>query len=212
MMNERIHACLDGDIPRSDLSLAELGELAALEAALGPATAQLKSTSPPDMAARVMRALPGRLADPVAQRAPWSAALHWLWRPRALRLSLRPAYALAACALLAVALPRALDFGSSPPPAPVAAAAPIYVQFRMELPGATRVQVAGTFTGWEPKYTLRETEPGVWTALIPMLPGVHDYSFVVDGSKWIPDPHAPQIADSFGGTNSRISLPSPGSA
>jgi hypothetical protein len=42
---------------------------------------------------------------------------------------------------------------------------------------------------------------------VPLRPGVHDYAFVVDGERWVADPNAPQVDDSFGGTNSRISLP-----
>ena len=84
----------------------------------------------------------------------------------------------------------------------------VYVQFRLESPQAQQVALAGTFTGWQPTLQLEETEPGVWSALVPLKPGVHDYVFVVDGERWVPDPHAPQqVDDSFGGTNSRISLP-----
>jgi 1,4-alpha-glucan branching enzyme len=84
------------------------------------------------------------------------------------------------------------------------------VQFRLQAPGAARVALAGSFTGWKPEYELHESEPGTWTALVPLKPGVHDYTFVVDGHEWIPDPNAPQVADDFGGRNSRLFLPAPG--
>lgn len=217
-MNERIHACLDGEISLDDLSPTEREQLAELESALRPAVDSLRSRRAPEMAARVMAALPAREAPAAAARpaAPWWAALEWLWRPRTFQLTFRPAYALAAVALLAVALPRAGDL-RAPASAPALAGAdapvaPVYVQFRLEVEDASQVAIAGTFTGWQPEYQLRETEPGVWSALIPLAPGVHDYAFVVDGEEWVADPHAPQVADSFGGTNSRISLPSLGSA
>jgi hypothetical protein len=149
------------------------------------------------------RGAPGRLA----------AALGWLWSPRPVRLTLRPAYGLAFAAVAAVALvlPRA-DRSPSTVLEPHAlasgaAAPPVYVQFRISVPNARSVALAGTFTGWKPAYALRQTARGEWTALVPLRPGVHDYAFVVDGERWVADPNAPQVDDSFGGTNSRISLP-----
>jgi hypothetical protein len=221
-MNERIHACLDGEISRDDLSREERAQMVELEEALRSTTEHLRSLRAPDLTARVMAALPREVvAPPAAERsAPWRAALEWLWRPRSLQLSFRPAYAFAVALLVAVGLPRLDGAGgagapveiptqiaSAPPKAP-----PVYVQFRLEVPNAEQVAVAGTFTGWKPAYQLQETEPGVWSALIPLSPGVHDYAFVVNGEEWVPDPHAPHVADSFGGTNSRISLPPPESA
>jgi 1,4-alpha-glucan branching enzyme len=83
----------------------------------------------------------------------------------------------------------------------------VYVQFRIAVPDARTVSLAGTFTGWKPAVALRRNADGEWTALVPLRPGVHDYAFVVDGDRWVTDPNAPQVDDSFGGTNSRISLP-----
>jgi len=42
--------------------------------------------------------------------------------------------------------------------------------------------------------------------VVPLSPGVHDYSFIVDGNRWTPDPTAPARADGFGGMNSRIAV------
>ena len=219
-MTERIHACLDGDLSRDDLLPSEREQLAEMEGALRAAVGHLRSAPVPDFTARVMAALPP-VEAPVPARespAPWHAALSWLWAP--FQVTLRPAYALAAVLLLGVALPRLSGPGEAPAPgevsAPAAVAAarpaPVYVQFRLEAEDASQVAIAGTFTGWKPRHVLQETEPGIWSALIPLQPGVHDYVFVVDGEHWVPDPHAPQVADSFGGTNSRISLPAPASA
>jgi hypothetical protein len=38
---------------------------------------------------------------------------------------------------------------------------------------------------------------------------VHDYTFVIDGERMVVDPYAPRVADSFGGSNSRLFLPAP---
>ncbi|MBV9109259.1 MAG: glycogen-binding domain-containing protein, partial [Gemmatimonadetes bacterium] len=151
---------------------------------------------------------------PRPARSPLAALLAWLWSPTPVRLTLRPAYAAALVVLAAVGFvlsrPHRAAFVRAPlPPAAAAAqeAPPVYVQFRIRVPDAHSVAVAGTFTGWKPSVALKETSPDEWTALVPLRPGVHDYAFVIDGRRWMPDPNAPQVDDSFGGTNSRISLP-----
>ncbi|HEX2095225.1 MAG TPA: glycogen-binding domain-containing protein [Longimicrobiaceae bacterium] len=228
-MNDRIHACLDGDLARDDLSPEERARLAELEGVLGPVVDSLRALPTPDLTAAVMRSLPAREREAPAatgEPAAWRRILEWLWDPRPVRLTFRPAYALGAAMLAVFAVlqlparlrdPAAPAGRGAPPFVQVAtnrAAAPpvVYVQFRLEAEGAHQVAIAGTFNGWKPENLLEETEPGVWSALVPLKPGVHDYVFVVDGKEWIPDPHAPHVADSFGGTNSRISLPPPGSA
>jgi hypothetical protein len=211
-MKDRVHRVLDGELPPDALSDDERARADALDRTLGRTTAHLRSVPAPDLAARVMASLPAERP----RRSAWRAAAGWLWNPRPIRLTLRPAYALGgglcAAALAAVALP-ALEREAAPEPAAsVAVAAPsaqpvVYVQFRLQA-SARRVSLAGSFTGWRPTLALQQTTPGVWTALVPLRPGVHDYVFVVDGTRWIPDPDAPQqVDDSFGGTNSRISLP-----
>jgi hypothetical protein len=211
-MNERIHQHLDGG-PGPALSPEERARADALRRTLDAAAAHLRAAPAPDLAARVMAALPER--RPAV--SPWRAAVDWLWNPRPVRLTFRPAYALAGAAFAAAAaivLPQvnrddAPAVASAPLAVPKGASAVVYVQFRLEAPRARQVALAGTFTGWQPTLQLEQTEPGVWSALVPLQPGVHDYVFVVDGSRWMPDPHAPQVDDSFGGTNSRISLPPP---
>jgi hypothetical protein len=176
----------------------------------------LRSAPAPDLAHRVMAQLKGMHPSPsrlTELRNLVSGSLDWLWTPRPLRV--RPAYALAVVYALLV-LP-VLKPAVRAPAGPGAGglvgedypAAQVYVQFRLDAPGASRVAVAGNFTGWRPEYEMRETQPGVWAILVPLLPGVYDYSFVVNGSDWVPDPHAFQVADGFGGMNSRLALPSP---
>lgn len=213
-MNDRIHRYLDGELPYEALTPDERVEAAALEDGLAELSAALRAAPVPDLAGRVMAALP-EPARPAPAPA-WRRALAWAWSPRPVTLRLRPAYGLAAAgvaAALLAGLPPDAPTVSVPdgPPAVVAVspepAPPVYVQFRLDAGGAHSVALAGSFTGWQPSVTLEETEPGVWTALVPLHPGVHDYAFVVDGRRWVADPHAPQVDDSFGGTNSRISLP-----
>ena len=130
-----------------------------------------------------------------------------LWAPR--EISIRPAFALVGAALI---LGLVSYRGEVPPvteQVPSGGALPqVFVQFRLEA-AASRVQLAGSFTNWQPRYELLQYAPGVWTITVPLTQGVHDYAFVVDGREWVPDPYAPQIGDGFGGTNSRLTLLSP---
>lgn len=134
-----------------------------------------------------------------------------LWTPRVVRFDFRPAYAVFAAAgvmVLTAVVPyrlstadRQLTVANAQTVAPQ-----VYVQFRLETPGATDVRLAGSFTQWQPQYQLHETAPGLWTITLPLAPGVHDYAFVVDGRRWVTDPYARTVQDGFGGTNNRITL------
>jgi 1,4-alpha-glucan branching enzyme len=133
----------------------------------------------------------------------------FLWGPR--QVTVRPVFALGAVAamFLLVVLPYMGEEPAEPTQVAERPAEPqMFVQFRLEA-AASRVQLAGSFTNWEPRYELRQSAPGVWTITVPLLQGVHDYAFVIDGNQWVPDPYAPQIGDGFGGTNSRLALLSP---
>jgi Glycogen recognition site of AMP-activated protein kinase len=211
-MSDRIHAWLDGEIPLEALTPDERSRAGRLRAVLDAASAPVRAARAPDgFTARVMAAVPH---EP-PRNTPWRAALAWLWNPTPVRLVFRPAYALAGAGLAALAAVAVLpeddagvaDSGTTVVVSREAQAPPVYVQFRLEAQGASSVRLAGSFTGWQPRVPLRESAPGEWTALVPLEPGVHDYAFVIDGERWVADPHAPQVDDDFGGTNSRISLP-----
>ena len=217
-MNERIHAFLDGAFPRGAPTPKYRAPTPLLSSPLDVPGGGLPAAAAPDLTARVMAALPA----PAPRRAPSpvAALLAWLWSPRPLRLTLRPAYGLAFAALVLLALAFGRSGRGAMPAAPLARRAlpvvmasapaappPVYVQFRVRVPDARSVALAGTFTDWKPAVALTQTAPGEWSALVPLRPGVHDYAFVVDGQRWMADPNAPQVDDSFGGTNSRISLP-----
>jgi len=85
----------------------------------------------------------------------------------------------------------------------------VLVQFRLDAPQASEVALAGEFTEWQPIYPLKRSEPGIWTVVVPLEPGIHDYAFIVDGERWLPDPMAPAVEDGFGGLNSRIAVLTP---
>jgi hypothetical protein len=163
----------------------------------------------PDVRSSVMRRI--EALEPLAS-SPRHAILEriaiFLWAPR--EISIRPAFALVGVG--AVLILGLVSYPREPPltgqVASGGAAPPMFVQFRLEA-AASRVQLAGSFTNWEPRYELLQYAPGIWTITVPLTQGVHDYAFVVDGREWVPDPYAPQIGDGFGGTNSRLTLLSP---
>jgi hypothetical protein len=211
MHPSRIHAALDGDLPRCLLDEEEEAAAARLECAATLAAEALRSAPVPALSARVLAALPQEApAAPIGARAiaalvaMLERGLGWAWQPRT--LVLRPAWGMAAAlgVLLLVAVPRGAPVDSAP--------AAVYVQFRLEAPAAEQVSLAGSFTGWEPRLELHPTAAGVWTLTVPLEAGMHDYLFVVDGEEWLPDPAGYPVDDGFGGTNSRIFLAVPRSA
>ena len=216
-MNERIHQVLDGDLSRGELTPAEQARLAEYEATLGAVGASVPRYDAPDLTASVMAriaaldaAAPARVAKaPAAMPNPLARAISWLVTPRP--IAFRPAWGLAAAAVAAIALFTALPQNADVAPIiavaePSAAPAEIYVHFRLDAPEASSVHLAGDFTGWEPSYELHQSQPGVWTVVVPLNAGVHDYAFVIDGERWTPDPLATTVDDGFGGQNSRLSL------
>ena len=109
---------------------------------------------------------------------------------------LAPALAIAAALVLWLA-PR------TPAPASL-----VTVRFVLVAPDAKQVSLAGTFNQWDPQATplVRAGETGVWTATLTLPAGQHQYAFVVDGARWVPDPGAPAIDDGFGRRNSVLTL------
>ena len=162
----------------------------------------------PDVRAAVMSCIQALDPSGVHPYSIFRRFAAFLWTPR--EVAIRPALAvtgtLAVLALLLV--PYLGERGETELTIYRNADPQLLVQFRLEA-SASRVQLAGSFTNWEPRYELREAAPGVWSITVPLTHGVHDYAFVVDGNQWTPDPFAPQIGDGFGGTNSRLTLLAP---
>ena len=215
-MTDRIDEALDGALPADDLSAAERGEVAAFEGRVDALRQRLAERMPADLDARVMRRIREQGLEPLpAETGLARRVASGLWAPRELTLRLRPAYGLAAAAVVAalLALPLARRAPTAAPEAVEvsrATAQRIYVQFRLDAKDASDVALAGSFTDWQPAYPMQRTADGVWTVVLPITPGVHDYAFVVDGQRWVADPYAPGVDDGFGGVNSRITLLAPG--
>lgn len=225
-MDDRLHASLDGDLTPADLTPAERAAKAAFDARVSRLRTDLDRRAPADMDQMVMRRihdlglepLPAPV-EPLVRRVARSA-----WVAHEYRLRVRPVYGLAAAAVLAFVifyggallggafLPGA-ETGAAPVTSALAPAngpeGPIYVQFRLEADAARDVALAGSFSDWQPTHGMQQSADGVWTILVALPPGVHDYGFVVDGDRWVPDPYAPQVDDGFGGVNSRLTVLTP---
>jgi len=205
---ERVHRYLDGATPQTEFTPDEIREIIEHEAIISEAEKLYRSIQVPDLTARITARLTAEAPASFVRRV-WS----WFLEPRPVRV--RPAYAVAAA--MAVVLlfvmtkannPSLQELPGTPGGAP--ATAKIFVQFRLDAPQASTVHLAGSFTKWKPTYSLHETAPGIWSVLVPLEPGVHDYAFLING-KWIIDPLAPVVDDGFGGANSRLLVVEPDS-
>ncbi len=207
-MNQRIQRALDGELPRSELSATERASLERAEAALARVVNALPKADLPDLTQAVLARTRGPEAKPAEPRDR-AGVFRWLVTPRT--LTIRPAWGLAAAAVLAAVV---LVRPSTAPPAaaPIAAEAQpamVLVHFQLEAPAAREVRLAGDFSDWEATHPLSRSESGTWSVVVPLTPGVHEYAFVVDGRDWTPDPLAPAVADGFGGVNSRVAVLTP---
>lgn len=84
------------------------------------------------------------------------------------------------------------------------------VVFRYYDPKATRVNLVGDFNGWSPRADamVDENGDGEWTLFYDLAPGVYQYKFVIDGTRWLADPRNPEkVPDGFGGQNSVVRVP-----
>jgi len=214
-MSENVRRALDGETGCESLTHEERRIFDLQVAAIHTTIDAIRSVPSPDLTAGVMDAIttaevhrPSRLpSSPID-------LLRWFWSPRPLTVSWRPMYGMAFLliavtagfwARTATTAPWAENSTVATTP-PVAA---IYVQFRLDAPGASSVEIVGSFTDWGEGVQLVEASPGVWSAMVPLTPGVHDYTFVVDGEVWVTDPLAPEVDDGFGGSKNRLFLAGP---
>jgi 1,4-alpha-glucan branching enzyme len=66
------------------------------------------------------------------------------------------------------------------------------VRLMLEAPDARRVAVAGDFNAWDAEATPLSRDEGSrrWSVTLALHAGEHRYAFVVDGTRWVPDPRA----------------------
>lgn len=168
-----------------------------------------------DAAAR-QRLLDQIRSEPLPRRA---HRLAWLMEPR--RFTLPPlASAALAAGLVGIGLisgyaihrdgrestERALPVVAGNPQLPDSLASRT-IRFVLVAPQAARVSLIGDFNGWDASATPMQAQGanGLWTVYVPLHPGLHTYSFVVDGAHFVADPTAPIAPDDgFGHRNSVV--------
>ena len=79
------------------------------------------------------------------------------------------------------------------------------VRFSIEAPYAQDLRVTGEFTGWSyDGIPLERSEDGVWSTVVEIGPGSHEYRFVIDGV-WVKDPNnLESVTNEFGQENSVV--------
>jgi AMP-activated protein kinase-like protein len=197
----RVKQVLDGEAPAHDLPPALRAEAEAALRALAALDRRDVSLSSA-LDTRVMAVVRRRAASP--RHRAW----RWFTAPSVPPWGLAAA---AAAAILAFVLFRPASV-ATPEEASLreTAAGPesVYVRFVLSAPHAQHVALAGTFNRWDPNATplVRVGEEGTWTVTVPLTAGQHQYAFVVDGQRWVPDPAAPKVDDGFGRKNSVVSV------
>jgi len=194
-MDSRLQAYLDGEVSFEALPPELRDEARRWDGLLEEIRVATPAGAPLGLDRRVLE---GLAAERGPARPRW---LDWLLRPR--MVPVPPAALLAgAVALVAVVVLAGL------PGSRGEADALVYVQFVVDAPTAETVHVVGDFTEWQPTIALEDADgDGTWSGRVPLLPGVHEYMFVIDGSDWVTDPNAAGYQDDgFGQRNAVVSV------
>ena len=240
-MDDRLTRYLDGEADASELTPRLREDARRWRAFADAVRDRTGGGAPGGLEERVMREVragpaPATSAADEGAGNPLVRGLGWLFRP--VRVAVPPALPVAAAAGLALwllvggdgviegsgsaerraadaASPAATASSGAAPAERGTGAARVYVEFTLEAPDAGEVAVAGDFTDWAPAVELHDHDgDGVWSGRVPLQPGIHEYMFVVDGQRWVTDPHAERYTrDGFGNRNAvlTVALPDDGS-
>lgn len=196
---EPLDRYLAGELPLDGLAENDRLEETRLRELLGTLAEDVRA--PAAFRVDVMRAV-AREAAP----SPWKRLADWWLRPHTVRLSpAAGALALAASAALLLLWPGADptgDAGAGPE-----VTAQVVTRFVFVAPAASSVHLTGDFVSWSREGIALEDPrgTGIWTADVMLPPGVYQYTFVVNGTEWVPDPRAvSQVDDGFGQINSVV--------
>ncbi len=193
-MREELQRYLDGELPPAELTPELRREAAAWEALLEDVRSTAVVGAPSWLEGRVMSTVQ-------AARPAWRRWLEWLLRPRTVRIAPAPAFAGLVLLVALAVLPRMGEFAGS------AEDGRVYVQLFLEAPAASSVAIAGDFNRWDPIELEDPDGDGVWSARLAVQPGVYEYMFLLDGSRWVTDPHAERYSDDgFGNRNAVLAI------
>ncbi len=136
----------------------------------------------------------------------WRQLADWCLRPRTLRLSpAAGALAMAVSAALLLLWPGSVP--TTDPAAATGASSEVVTRFVFVAGEASSVHLTGDFVSWSREGIVLEDlrGTGIWIADVSLAPGVYQYTFIVNGTEWRPDPRAvSQVDDGFGQMNSVI--------
>jgi len=80
-------------------------------------------------------------------------------------------------------------------------------RFVLYQPDAGRVELSGSFTGWNTIPMKKMGTSGYWEATVDLYPGEHQYSYILEGGRRMPDPTIlTREKDDFGGENSILDI------
>lgn len=191
-IDPRLQQALDGERDPGELpaDLREAYDRLIAAAHLISATPQLSVSA--RVMAEIRQTAPAYQHDSSVRRA-----VRWLGRPRAVTVRLRPLWTLA----LAAGLTAILLLPSVSPDSPRPGVAEGVANFVGHFPGARSVEVVGSFNDWSRGmlHLNDDDGDGVWHGAAVLPAGQHEYMFVVDGERWVPDPLAGRyVDDGFG--------------
>lgn len=88
------------------------------------------------------------------------------------------------------------------------APASVDVDFTLSDVQAKTVALSGEFNGWSVTDTpLERGDDGTWRATVALAPGRYQYKYVLDGERWVNDPHAESVSNPYGSVDSVIVVP-----
>jgi hypothetical protein len=171
----------------------------------------LRSAEParPDLTERVMHLVH------FDERRSRSISHGWWTRRRTIHLSFSAVSAVAAALVIAVAGAVVGRVSGSRNAVRTVASVPMkadtvrIVRFVLLAPSASTVSIVGDFNDWQRGTTMLRSAgaAGVWSVSLSLPRGLHQYAFIVDGTRWIPDPAtSTTVTDDFGTTTSVIAV------
>ncbi len=88
------------------------------------------------------------------------------------------------------------------------------VTFRVFMPRAASVAVAGNFTDWNAgAMAMTREDTGWWTLRVPIEAGDHEFAYLIDGHRWLADFAAHGLRrDQYGAWVSLLTVEAPAPA
>ncbi len=208
-MTDELNRYLDGEVTADSLAATTLADAEAWNRMVESfRTSAPRAEAPAWLEQKVMGEI-----EALPRRGMLASAVEWLLNPTRVRVSPLAATLVVAAFAVVLLLPQNTPEGARrasgvAPAAGGGAEQVVYVQFVLEAPGATSVSLAGDFSDWEASVTLADqNQDGLWTARVPIRPGIYGYMFLIDGTEWKTDPRADRYQDDgFGNRNAVLAV------